>query len=72
MLLYLTIKIVTDCSHIEFILINMDHRPALLTESLLMSVAKLLQVVLTVGDDVEHCFQGVVHTSQCGKCGYAE
>ena len=44
----------------------------LLTESLLMSVAKLLQVVLTVGNTVEHSFQGLVCTSKYGKCGYAE
>ena len=29
-------------------------------------------VVLTVGDDIEHCFQGLVRTSKYGKCGYAE
>ena len=44
----------------------------LLTESLLMSVAKLLQVVLTVANTVEHSFQGLVCTSKYGKCGYAE
>ena len=36
-------KIVTDCFHVEFILIITYNRPAWLTESLLMSVAKLLQ-----------------------------
>ena len=29
-------------------------------------------MVLTVGDDVEHYFQGLVRTSKYGKCGYAE
>ena len=29
-------------------------------------------VVLTVGDDVEHYFQGLVGTSKYEKCGYAE
>ena len=29
-------------------------------------------VVLTVGDDIEHYFQGLVRTSKYRKCGYAE
>ena len=29
-------------------------------------------VVQTVGDNLEHCFQGVVCTTKYGKCGYAE
>ena len=52
-------------------------QPVLLSEAFRMGtscpgVSVSSVVVLTVGDDVEHCFQGLVRTSKYGKYGYAE
>ena len=51
-------------------------QPVLLSEAFRMGTfpgaSVSSAVVLTVGDDVEHCFQGLVRTSKYGKYGYAE